>query len=173
MPNPPTDLVATTGEFVGTFLFLLFAFGGTNVANTFPDSDTPARLLYISLSFGLSLAVNAWVFFRVSGAMLNPAVAVAMVLAGAADWVRFALVVPAQLLAGIAAAAVVDSLTPGPLRVSTALGGGASVAQGFFIELFLTAQLVITIFMLAGEKHRGTFIAPVGIGLSLFIAEMM
>lgn len=39
--------------------------------------------------------------------------------------------------------------------------------------MFLTAQLVFTIFMLAAEKHAGTFIAPVGIGLSLFIAELM
>ena len=39
--------------------------------------------------------------------------------------------------------------------------------------MFLTAQLVFTIFMLAAEKHRGNFIAPVGIGLSLFIAELM
>lgn len=38
--------------------------------------------------------------------------------------------------------------------------------------MFLTAQLVFTIFMLAAEKHRATFIAPVGIGLSLFIAEL-
>ena len=40
------------------------------------------------------------------------------------------------------------------------------------IEMFLTAQLVITIFFLAAEKHKGTFLAPVGIGLSLFIAEL-
>lgn len=39
--------------------------------------------------------------------------------------------------------------------------------------MFLTAQLVLTIFMLAAEKHRATFIAPIGIGLSLFIAELM
>lgn len=39
--------------------------------------------------------------------------------------------------------------------------------------MFLTAELVFTIFMLATEKHEGTFIAPVGIGLSLFIAELM
>jgi aquaporin rerated protein, other eukaryote len=39
--------------------------------------------------------------------------------------------------------------------------------------MFLTAQLVFTIFMLAAEKHKATFIAPVGIGLSLFIAELM
>jgi len=27
-------------------------------------------------------------------------------------------------------------------------------------------------FMLAAEKHRGTFLAPVGIGLALFVAEL-
>lgn len=46
------------------------------------------------------------------------------------------------------------------------------MVQGLFIEMFLTAQLVFTIFMLAAEKHKATFIAPVGIGLSLFIAEL-
>ncbi len=44
--------------------------------------------------------------------------------------------------------------------------------QGLFIEMFLTFQLVFTIFMLAAEKHKSTFLAPVGIGLSLFIAEL-
>lgn len=56
--------------------------------------------------------------------------------------------------------------------------------------MFLTAQLVFTIFMLAAEKPKSTFIAPIGqfslrlnavlsanfnsgIGLSLFIAELM
>ena len=38
--------------------------------------------------------------------------------------------------------------------------------------MFLTAELVFVIFMLAAEKHKATFLAPVGIGLALFIAEM-
>jgi aquaporin related protein len=38
--------------------------------------------------------------------------------------------------------------------------------------MFLTAELVFTIFMLAAEKHKGTYLAPVGIGLSLFVAEL-
>jgi aquaporin related protein len=42
--------------------------------------------------------------------------------------------------------------------------------QGLFIEMFLTAELVFTIFMLAAEKHKGAFIAPVGIGLSLLLS---
>ncbi|KAL8835053.1 MAG: hypothetical protein Q9170_003482 [Blastenia crenularia] len=160
-----------SGEFAGTFLFLFFAFSGTQVANTKdPDAaiasaPNPAALLYISLCFGFSLAVNAWVFFRISGGLFNPAV-------GALPWVRGALLTFSQILGGIASSAVVLVLFPGPLNVRTSLLPGTSTAQGLFIEMFLTAQLVFTIFMLAAEKHKGTFIAPVGIGLSLFIAEL-
>lgn len=73
--------VAMSAEFTGTFLFLLFAFGGTNAVNTAPKEGQPenlaadpAKLLFISLCFGMSLAVNAWVFFRISGGLFNPAV---------------------------------------------------------------------------------------------------
>ena len=191
--------IAMAGEFAGTFLFLFFAFSGTQVANTETESGesttitkapNPAQLLYISLCFGFSLAVNVWVFFRISGGLFNPAVssstnilgprrlteelqvALGMALVGALPWVRGVLLVVSQILGGIAAAAVVLCLFPGPLNVQTSLGGGTSVTQGVFIEMFLTAQLVFTIFMLAAEKHKGTYIAPVGIGLSLFIAEL-
>ena len=34
----------------------------------------PAKILFISLCFGMSLVVNAWVFFRISGGLFNPAV---------------------------------------------------------------------------------------------------
>ncbi|KAI0168454.1 aquaporin-like protein [Pestalotiopsis sp. NC0098] len=171
--------VAMLAEFVGTFLFLLFAFGGTNAVNNSPGKDQgnlnsdPARLLYISLCFGMSLAVNAWVFFRISGGLFNPAVTLGMILVGAVTYSRGCLVMISQILGGIAAAAVVDGLFPGPLNVRTALAGGTSVVQGLFIEMFLTAMLVFTIFMLAAEKHRATFIAPIGIGLALFICELV
>lgn len=39
--------------------------------------------------------------------------------------------------------------------------------------MFLTAQLVFVVFMLAVEKHRSTFLAPVGIGLTLFVGEIV
>lgn len=38
--------------------------------------------------------------------------------------------------------------------------------------MFLTALLLFTIHMLAAEKTKATFIAPLGIGLSLFVAEL-
>lgn len=76
------------------------------------------------------------------------------------------------MLGAMASAGVVAAMFPGPLAVTTSLSGGTTLAQGLFIEMFLTAQLVFTIIMLAAEKHKGTFLAPVGIGLSLFIAEL-
>ncbi|KAK5127316.1 hypothetical protein LTR08_004355 [Meristemomyces frigidus] len=173
--------VAMCGEYVGTVLFLFFALGGTQVANNIPTSSglsvaqvgsNPQQLQYIALSFGFSLAVNAWVFFRISGGLFNPAVTLGMCIIGALPWFRGVLLVVVQILGGITAAALVACMCPGPLNVQTTLGGGTSIVQGLFIEMMLTAELVFTIFMLAAEKHKGTFIAPVGIGLSLFVAEL-
>ncbi|KAI1333990.1 aquaporin-like protein [Xylariaceae sp. FL0016] len=177
-------LVAIASEFAGTFMFLLFAFGGTNAVNSAPvpiGSDgqpeslnaNPSKLMFISLCFGMSLAVNAWVFFRISGGLFNPAVTLGMMIVGAIPYLRGCLVIVSQVAGGIAASAVVLAIQPGDLNIATSLGGGTSVVQGLFMEMFLTTQLVFTIFMLAAEKHRATFIAPIGIGLSLFIAELM
>jgi aquaporin related protein len=195
--NARNHFVAMTGEFVGTFLFLFFAFSAAQVANTPPPppgshpNPNPSALLYIALVFGFSLGVNAWIFFRISGGLFNPAVrtshpcfallrcincisqvTLALCLIGAVPARRGALVFVAQLLGGIAAAGVVSALFPGPLPVAVRLGGGTSIAQGLFIEMFLTAELIFTIIMLAAKKHKSTFIAPVGIGLSLLICHL-
>ena len=95
-----------------------------------------------------------------------------MWLAGAVPAVRSLLVAISQILGSIAASAVVMAIFPGPLAVQTSLSQDTSTLQGFLIELFLTFQLLVTILLLAGEKHAATFIAPIGIGLSLFIAEL-
>lgn len=93
-------------------------------------------------------------------------------ISGVLPWVRGLLLFPAQILGGIVAAALVSCMFPGPLAVETSLANGTSIAQGVFIEMFLTAELLFTILMLAAEKTRATFIAPVGIGLALFVAEL-
>ncbi|KAI9805352.1 MAG: hypothetical protein M1833_005805 [Piccolia ochrophora] len=177
VPNAVRNhFIAMAGEFTGTFLFLFFALSATQVANSAPSdppgAPNPSILLYISLAFGFSLGVNVWVFFRISGGLFNPAVTFGMWLVGALPGVRAVLLFISEIIGGICAAAVVECLFPGPLAALTFLAGGVSIPRGLFIEMFLTAELVFTIFMLAAEKHRATFIAPVGIGLSLFIAEL-
>lgn len=96
-----------------------------------------------------------------------------MGLIGALTWARVAILCVVQTVGTIVAAYMVSALFPGGLNTGTALHPDISLAQGTIIEMLLTAQLVFTIFMLAAEKHDATFIAPVGIGLSLFIAEMI
>ena len=184
------DFVATIGEFVGTTMFLFFAFAGTQVANvqsTASDASSSTSnttsgaatgfnvsvYLYISVIFGLSLMVNVWIFFRISGGLFNPAVTLGMVLVGALPIVRAICLFVAQIAGAIAASGMVLGLFPAKFNVRTTLAGGTSLVQGVFIEAILTAELVFTIFMLAKEKHKATFIAPVGIGLALFIAEMV
>ncbi|WWC66295.1 uncharacterized protein I206_100196 [Kwoniella pini CBS 10737] len=181
--------IAMIGEYVGTVLFMIFALGGTNVANIPTTSVTgtttagqdgstastanTSNLLYIALSFGFSLAVNAWIFFRVSGGLFNPAVSLGMVLVGALTPLRGILLTFSQILGGITGAAIIQAITPGTLNVRTALGGGTSIVQGLFIEMFLTSLLMLAILLLAAEKHKATFIAPIGIGLALFVAELL
>ncbi|KAF9871397.1 hypothetical protein CkaCkLH20_11044 [Colletotrichum karsti] len=171
-------LVIVLGEFCGTFMFLLLSFIGAQTAivtNAAADPDAPMgpdSLLYIACSFGTAIAINVWIFYRVSGGMFNPAVTLGLVLVGAVKPLRGLCIVPAQLLASIAAAGVVYGVLPGPLKVANTLGNGATIPQGFFIEMLLTAQLVLTVYFLAVEKHRATFLAPIGVGISVFIAHI-
>lgn len=75
--------VGISGEFVGTFFFLLMALSAAQVANSdtshadddvHPGGINLTQLLYIALAFGFSLAVNVSIFANVSGGLFNPAV---------------------------------------------------------------------------------------------------
>lgn len=95
-----------------------------------------------------------------------------MVVTGSLDWVRGLLLLPCQLLGGICAAALVKCMFPGPMITETMLANGTTTVQGLFIEMFLTAELVFTVLFIAVEKHKASFLAPVAIGLALFVAEL-
>lgn len=95
-----------------------------------------------------------------------------MVITGTLPAVRGALLFFPQILGGIVAAALVRCMFPGPLLVQTTLQNGTSIAQGLFIEMFLTIELEITVLFMAAEKHKATYMAPVAIGLALFTAEL-
>ena len=78
IPNSMRNhMVAFAGEYFGTFSFLFMGFMAIEVARltvgneTFP---TTMSLLFISAAYGTSLMVNAWIFYRITGGMFNPAV---------------------------------------------------------------------------------------------------
>ncbi|KAH9444087.1 hypothetical protein Pst134EB_026472 [Puccinia striiformis f. sp. tritici] len=187
------DLIAAFGEFLGTITFLLIGLGGIQAAATSDAAFTKrtsssvneagssttavpgiAQLSYISLSMGLSLVFSAWIFYRATGAAFNPFdnVSFALLLIGAIKPVRFVLYVIAQFAGAIVASALLKALIPGPMTTTPALGAGATKAQGVFIEAFVTCALVLCVLFLAVEKHKSTFLAPVGIGLTLLAGHL-
>jgi hypothetical protein len=65
-----------------------------------------------------------------------------------------------QIIAGIAAAGVAKGLIPGhQVLFSVTLGEGTSIAQGLFLEMFLTTQLVLAVLLLAAEV--GSPVSPI------------
>ncbi|KAI1324181.1 aquaporin-like protein [Xylariaceae sp. FL0255] len=169
------NLVAATGEFVGTFFFLFFGYGGhlmvlDETPSTGPGAST---MIYIAITYGFSLLVTVWALYRISGGLFNPAVTLGLCLSGQLPWTRAAFLIPSQLVACICAGAVVEVLFPGDLSlVNTRLAAGVSIAQGVFAEMFFTSYLVFVVLILAVEKSRDTFLAPIGIGLALLVAEI-
>jgi aquaporin rerated protein, other eukaryote len=100
-------------------------------------------------------------------------VSLAMAAVKAITPTRAFILLISQLAGAMLASELVNVLFPTPFNVRTTLSGNTSLAQGVLIEAILTAELVFTIFMLAKEKHKATFMAPVGIGLALFVAELV
>lgn len=176
--NLRNHVIAVIAEFVGTFLFLLFAETIAQIANQSPDipqpggGSNPPQLVMIAFGFGFSVMVNVFIFFRISGGQLNPAVTMTLALVRAISPVRAVLLIITQLVAGICAAAAASAMTPGPVAFNNALGGGASRSQGLFIEMFATALLCTTVLFMAVEKHRGTYLAPMAIGFALFVGHL-
>lgn len=104
---------------------------------------------------------------------IRKAVTLAMIMVRNMNLIRGFLLLGAQLTGAIFSAYIVSILFPTQFNVRTTLSAETSRVQGVFIEALLTAELVFTIFMLAKEKHRATFMAPVGIGLALFVSELI
>ncbi|CBQ67623.1 related to aquaporin [Sporisorium reilianum SRZ2] len=175
--------MAGLGEFIGTTMFLFLAEGGAKTAQlsaTASQGQTATQLsneqiMFIALSFGMSLLVTAWMFYRITGGLFNPAITIALWLVGVLTTRRAVILFVSQVLGGIAGAALVLGLTPSNSvqQVTTTLQPGISIAQGFLIEMLLTSILVFSVLMLTVEKHRATYLAPVGIGLTLLAAHLL
>lgn len=151
-------------------------------------------VLIISLAYGFSLLVNVWAFFRISGGLFNPAVShcsyevpktshgletnsaevtIGLCLSGQLPWLRAMFLIPAQLVASMCAGGLVSCMFPGDItQANTILSTKTTIVQGLFIEMFFTAELVFVVLMLAMEKSKDTFLAPIGIGLALFVTML-
>ena len=189
-----------TGEFVGTVLFLWFALSGAQVANSVPSSagltvaqtgSNPQQLQYIALSFGFSLAVNAWVFFRISGGLFNPAVTFANCVFRKFPWKKFPGYALAQILGAMCASGIVYAnyksaidVFEGGVGIRTVPGYSANASAGifctypaefltktgqFFSEFIASALLMFMIYALKDDGNIGAGpLTPLGLFFVIF-----
>jgi MIP family channel proteins len=160
---------ALVAEAVGTFLFFFVGAGAVVLATS--SADGGPGLVGIALAHGLALAVLVSALGAVSGAHFNPAVTVAVRLAGRIEWghaVAYILVqLAAAVAAGLALRAVFVESAWSPSFIGTpALGAETTPLAGIAIEAALTLLLVLAVFGTAVDR-RAPRLGGMAIGLAV------
>jgi MIP family channel proteins len=166
---------ALVAEAVGTFLFFFVGAGAVVVATS--SADGGPGLVGVAFAHGLALAVAVSALGAVSGGHFNPAVTVAVRLAGRIEWGRAVAYVVVQLAAAVAAGLALRWVLPesawNPSAIGTpALGEGTSPAAGIAIEAILTLLLVMAVFGTAIDP-RAPRLGGIAIGLAVAADVMM
>jgi aquaporin Z len=169
-------------EFFGTFWLVFGGCGSAVLAAAFPQLGI--GFLGVALAFGLTVVTMAYAVGHISGGHFNPAITVGLFAGG-----RFAAkdVIPyviAQVIGGIAAAAVLYLIASGKAGFDATAGGfasngygehspgGYSLQSAIVIELGLTAFFLIVIHGVTDKRAPAGF-APLAIGLTLTLIHLI
>ena len=136
-------------EFLGTFFLVLLAVGSAVVG------IKTSGVLAVAIAFGFVLILAAYAFGPVSGAHVNPAVTLAMVISRKMPIAEAAGFWVVQFIGAIAAAAVLKLFTTsfGVTDETGALGsngydnGHINMAGAFVLEVLLTFAFVLVILL--------------------------
>lgn len=159
-------------EGVGTAMLVLFGAGSVVAALTVGDGSLDyAGLGFISLTFGIVVALVIYGFGPVSGAHINPAVTLALAITRRFSWRDVAPYVLVQLVGATVGAALVTAVF-GSAAVdlglgSTALADGVSTPQAIAAEALGTFLLMFTIMAVAVDARAPLGWAGFLIGLSV------
>lgn len=154
-------------ELIGTFVLVLIGVGSISASTA---HGSPASLLAIALGFGFAVAVMVAATGHISGAHINPAVTLGVLVAGKIKLPDAIAYVISQLIGATVAAMVLRSLLgPGAAAAGvTGIDSSLSVLQGFGIEVILTFILVFVVFGTAVDM-RSQKLPALFIGLTVTI----
>jgi aquaporin Z len=155
-------------EFLGTFI-LVFAGTGAMVVNEVTGGAIGH--VGIALTFGLVVAAMIYTFGNVSGAHFNPAVSISFAVAGRFPAADLPAYLTAQFIGALCASGSLKLLFPKSWRLGMTLPAG-TVSQSFFLEIILTAILMMTILSVShGAKEKGVT-AAIAIGAVVGLEAM-
>ena len=156
-------------EAIGTFTLVFL--GCATALFMMPEQGEAARLVAISLAFGLTVVAMAYGIGPVSGAHLNPAVSLGAMLAGrmpAGEMIGYWI---AQVIGGLVAAVVLMAMGAEPGKASTMIGSMGP--SGALIFEFVATFLFVTVILGATQANGGAGnTAGLAIGLTLVLIHL-
>ncbi|WP_338884859.1 aquaporin Z [Xenorhabdus sp. TH1] len=171
-----------SAEFLGTFWLVFGGCGSAVLAAAFPQLGI--GFVGVSLAFGLTVVTMAYAVGHISGGHFNPAVTLGLFAGGRISAKEVIPYIIAQVIGGIAAAAVLYLIASGKSGFdATASGfasngygehspGGFSLRAAIIIELVLTGFFLIVI-LGATDKNAPAGFAPLAIGLALTLIHLI
>jgi aquaporin Z len=165
-------------EFIGTLALVLIGCGSAVIAGT------QIGYLGIALAFGLTVLAMVYAIGGISGCHINPAITIAMLVAGKIKGKDAVAYIIAQCLGAVIGAAILLAIVSGRPDYSLAVNGlgqngygpgylgGFSMASAFVAELVFTTLFLLVIFG-ATSKGAPAGFAGIAIGISLAIIHMV
>ena len=167
-------------EFIGTFWLVLGGCGSAVLAAGFPELGI--GFVGVSMAFGLTVLTMAFAIGHISGCHLNPAVSVGLMVGGRFSSSELVPYIGAQVLGGIAGAAVLYVIASGQAGFETAgfasNGFGEHSPGGYSLTAALVTEVVMTFMFLiiilgATDGRAPAGFAPIAIGLGLTLIHLI
>src|SRR5210317_782816 len=170
----------SVAEFIGTFWLVLGGCGSAVLAAGFPELGI--GFVGVSLAFGLTVLTMAFAIGHISGCHLNPAVSVGLWMGGRFSAAELLPYIVAQVLGGIAGAAILFVIASGQAGFETAgfasngfgehSPGGYSLVAALVTEIVMTFMFLIIILGATDDRAPAGF-APIAIGLGLTLIHLI
>jgi aquaporin Z len=169
-------------EFIGTFWLVLGGCGSAVLAAKFPEVGI--GLVGVALAFGLTVLTGVYALGHVSGGHFNPAVSLGLVVGGRFPASEIVQYVVAQVLGGVAAAAVLYLIATGKPGFDVVASGfaangyGAHSPGGYSLTAAVISEVVMTFMFLivilgATHKRAPAGFAGIAIGLALTLIHLI
>lgn len=171
-----------SAEFFGTFWLVFGGCGSAVLAAGFPELGI--GFAGVALAFGLTVLTMAYAVGHISGGHFNPAVTIGLWAGGRFSAKDVAPYVVAQVIGGIAAAAVLYVIASGKAGFDATVSGFASNGYGehspggFSLQSAVVVEMVLSAFFLivihgATDKRAPAGFAPLAIGLALTLIHLI
>lgn len=149
-------------------------------AAVFGTTLTIEGIIMISLGHGAAIGIMIYAFGHISGAHINPAVTIAMMITKHINIKDGAGYIGSQIVGAIAAAVAHMVILPvAGKQVNFGTQGGpsdllnSSAISGVGVEIILTFFLVTTIFMAAVHRKAAAGMAGIAIGGMIFLLHLV